>query len=88
MIMAAYLSDDTIAELAEQIGPDMLTMLRQIELAGAIHNRPGLDPGTADALQQLLALGLVDAGRKKAPDGLPLVWIRNQNGKRVVSRVG
>jgi hypothetical protein len=87
MIVAGYLSNETIAKLAQQIDPDMLAILRQIEAAGSIHNRNGLDPGTADVLQQLVGLGLVDAGRSKTADGLPLIWISNQNGRRVVRRL-
>jgi hypothetical protein len=74
-----------IPDLARQVTPEMLTVLRRLQRAGFIQNSKRLDRATFDVLQRLANLGLVDPGDEGDTNGPPLLWVSNGNGSRVLN---
>jgi hypothetical protein len=73
-----------IPDLAAQVTPEMLAVLRRIQRAGFIQYSKRLDRTTFDILQRLAALRLVDPGYDRDTSGPPSLWGRNANGSRVL----
>jgi hypothetical protein len=82
---AALVPEVDIPALAGKItSPAMLKALRMLEERDFIHNSSDLDGATAEALRQLVELGVADPGYAEPTDGAPFIWVGNGNGKRVL----
>ena len=84
---ANLVPNDAIAELASRVDQGMLRILRRIEQAGFIRNSTEIDQDTADILQRLAHLGLIDPGYEGPTNGTPFLWVSNSNGSRVLRHI-
>src|SRR5205807_2510537 len=84
LMPAELVRNEAIPELAARVDPEMLRVLRRIQQAGFILNGGDVDQKTADILQRLAELGLIDPGYGGPTDGKPYQWVSNSNGSRVL----
>lgn len=77
-----------IPSLADKISRAMRTVLQFLRDRGFIKNSPKLDKKTADVLEQLAALGLVDPGYTvPTSGGEPFVWVSSSYGDRLLKHL-
>jgi hypothetical protein len=81
---AELVPHEAIPDLAARVDPQALKILRGVQRDGFILNGPDVDPETADILQQLANLGLVDPGYDGPTHGKPYLWVSNGNDQRVL----
>ncbi len=74
-----------IPDLAAQVSPEMLRVLRHIQQVGFIRNGREVDPATAEILRKLTELGLVDPAFDGEAREVPFLWSSNGNGLRVLN---
>ncbi len=81
---ASLVSEADIPQLAAQVSPAMLRVLRLLSQHGFIQNGPESDRTVTALLKQLGSLGLVDPGYAGPTDEEPFIWVSNRNGERVI----
>ncbi len=73
-----------IPELASQVTPEMLKVLREIQANNFILNNSRIPPETLSILRQLTDMGIVDLAYGGDAREKPYLWSSNGNGVRVV----
>jgi hypothetical protein len=81
---AELVSDFAIVQLAAQVTPAMLRVLRLLRNRGFIQNGREVEKPVAATLKRLMALGLIDPGYSGPTNGEPFIWVSNGNGERVL----
>jgi hypothetical protein len=81
---ADLVPNEAIPLLAARVSPEMFKVLWRLQQAGFILNGRDVDQETADTLQRLTALGLVDPSYDGPTNGKPLIWVSDHNGERVL----
>jgi len=74
-----------IPDLAARVSSEMLEVLGRIQKAEFIMNGEDVDARTAEGLDRLAELGLVDPGYAGDERRSPYMWVSNANGSRVLS---
>jgi len=83
-VPAELVPHEAIPDLAARVTDEQLQVLRTLQKRDYIRNKPGLDPKTVRALEELADLGLVDPANEGEADGPLYLWTMNSNGSRVL----
>ncbi|MGL4553478.1 MAG: hypothetical protein ACRC33_20115 [Gemmataceae bacterium] len=78
------LDHGAIPEVAKSVTAEMMAVLSRLRSEKYIPNGVGIGPDTAQALDQLARLGLVDPGYEGNQRERPYLWLSNWNGTRVL----